>query len=127
MKREIIFTENAPAAIGPYSQAVKIGQFIYTSGQIPMDPDTGNIVEDDIRPQTHQVFANLKAVLKAAGSSLEDVVKVTAFLKDMNDFKEFNDVYAQYLGDGKPARSTVQAARLPLDVRVEVECFACCK
>jgi 2-iminobutanoate/2-iminopropanoate deaminase len=126
MNRSVIFTEAAPPAIGPYSQAIKIGQFLFTSGQIPMDPATGQIVADDIRTQTHQVLKNITAILDKAGTSLQNVVKVTAFLRDMNDFKAFNEIYAQYLGEIKPARSAVQVARLPMDVAVEIECVAFC-
>ncbi|MBN2431539.1 MAG: RidA family protein [Acidobacteria bacterium] len=126
MNRSVIFTEAAPPAIGPYSQAIRIGQFLFTSGQIPMDPATGQLVADDIRTQTHQVLKNITAILEKAGTSLPNVVKVTAFLRDMNDFKAFNEIYAQYLGEIKPARSAVQVARLPLDVAVEIECVAIC-
>jgi 2-iminobutanoate/2-iminopropanoate deaminase len=119
----IISTEKAPAAIGPYSQATKIGDFLFTSGQIPLKPD-GSLVEGDIVEQTHQVFANLQAILAAAGSSLSQVVKATVFIKDMNDFPRLNEVYAHYFGDHRPARSTVEVARLPRDVRVEIEVVA---
>ncbi len=126
MDRDVIQTANAPAAIGPYSQAIKAGGFVFSSGQIPLDPQTGTLISGDIQAQTHQVFANLRAVLQAAGSSFDRVVKVTAFLRDMNDFKAFNEVYAEYLGEVKPARSTVQVARLPLDVAVEIDLVALC-
>lgn len=119
-KISFIDTKQAPAAIGPYSQACVVGPFLYTSGQIPLTPE-GNLVEGDIVTQAHQVFANLKAVLEAAGSSLSQVVKVTVFIKDMNDFARLNDVYAEYFGDHRPARSTVEVARLPKDVKVEIE------
>ncbi|NGQ96486.1 RidA family protein [Brevibacillus sp. SYP-B805] len=118
-----VSTDQAPAAIGPYSQAVQVGPFLFTSGQIPLKPD-GTLVEGDIAAQAHQVFANLQAVLAAAGVSFAQVVKTTVFLKDMNDFARLNEVYAQYFGDYKPARSTVEVARLPRDVRVEIELVA---
>jgi 2-iminobutanoate/2-iminopropanoate deaminase len=117
---EFISTNSAPAAIGPYSQAVKLGNLLFTSGQIPLGLD-GQIVQGGIREQTHQVFANLKAVLEAAGASFSDVVKATVFIKDMNQFGELNEIYASYFGDHKPARSTVEVARLPRDVFVEIE------
>ena len=122
--KEIISTENAPGAIGPYSQAIKAGGFIYCSGQIPIDPATGTFVSDNVSEQTDQVLKNLSAVLEAAGSSLDGVVKTTVFLADMNDFGEMNEVYGKYFDTNKPARATVQAARLPRDARVEIECIA---
>src|SRR5919198_1156693 len=106
MAREPIQTDNAPKAIGPYTQAVKANGLVYTAGQIPIDPKTGNFVEGGITEQTRQVLENLKAVLEAAGSSLNGVVKATVFLKNMSDFTAMNEVYAEYLGDAKPARST---------------------
>lgn len=124
VRKEIVATENAPGAIGPYSQAVKAGEFVFVSGQIPIDPATGSFVSEDVAEQTEQVFKNLSAVLKAAGSSLENVVKTTVFLADMNDFARMNDVYAQYFTGNYPARATVQAARLPKDARVEIEAIA---
>jgi len=122
--KEIISTENAPGAIGPYSQAIKTGGMIYCSGQIPIDPVTGEFVSNDVAEQTEQVLKNLDAVLRAAGSTLGDVVKTTVFLADMGDFAAMNDVYARFFADNKPARATVQAARLPRDARVEIECIA---
>jgi 2-iminobutanoate/2-iminopropanoate deaminase len=122
--KEIISTENAPGAIGPYSQAVKTGNMIFCSGQIPIDPKTGEFVSDNVAEQTVQVLKNLSAVLEAAGASLNDVVKTTVFLADMGDFVEMNTVYAEYFNENKPARATVQAARLPRDARVEIECIA---
>ena len=122
--KEIISTENAPGAIGPYSQAVKVGGMVFCSGQIPIDVATGEFVSNDVADQTHQVLKNLDAVLKAAGSGLNNVVKTTVFLADMNDFTAMNEVYAEYFSDNKPARATVQAARLPRDARVEIDCIA---
>jgi 2-iminobutanoate/2-iminopropanoate deaminase len=116
-------TDRAPAAIGPYSQAVRIGDLVFTSGSIPLRPD-GSMVEGAIELQTEQVMENLQAVLAAAGTTLAHAVKCTCFLADMNDFAAFNEVYSRYFGDDAPARSTVEVARLPRDVRVEVECVA---
>ena len=120
---EKVFTEQAPAAIGPYSQAVKTGNLVYTSGQIPIDPATGVIAAQDIKGQTEQVMKNLEAVLKAAGSSFERAVKTLCFLKSMDDFAAFNEVYARYF-TGKPARSCVAVAALPKGALVEVEVIA---
>ncbi len=122
--KEVITTDRAPGAIGPYSQAIKVGEFVFCSGQIPIDPATGEFVSEVVSEQTEQVLKNLDAVLRAAGSSLDGVVKTTVFLADMNDFAEMNEVYAKYFSDNKPARATVQAARLPRDARVEIECVA---
>jgi 2-iminobutanoate/2-iminopropanoate deaminase len=119
-KIDIIATNDAPAAIGPYSQAVRFGNLLFTSGQIPLGLD-GQIVAGGIVEQTHQVFKNLQAVLKASGCDLNDVIKATVFIKDMNQFSALNEVYASYFGDHKPARSTVEVARLPRDVFVEIE------
>ena len=122
--KEIISTENAPGAIGPYSQAIKAGGMIFCSGQIPIDPATGDFVSDVVSEQTEQVLKNLSGVLRAAGVSLNDVVKTTVFLADMNDFAEMNEVYGRFFSENKPARATVQAARLPRDAKVEIECIA---
>ncbi len=122
--KETISTENAPGAIGPYSQAVKAGNMIFCSGQIPIDPATGEFVSNEVAEQTRQVLKNLSAVLKAAGTDLNNVVKTTVFLADMNDFTAMNEVYAEFFSDNKPARATVQAARLPRDARVEIDCIA---
>ncbi len=124
MRREIIATESAPRAIGPYSQAVKSGNLVFTAGQIPLDPATMKLVEGDITAQTEQVMRNLAAVLDAAGSSFAHVVKTTCFLANLDDFPAFNEVYARSFGDAPPARSTVQVARLPAGALVEVECVA---
>jgi len=120
---QVVSTELAPAAIGPYSQAIKLGGLLFTSGQIPLDA-SGQLVEGGIEEQTHQVFKNLEAVLAAAGSGFQDVVKATVFLKDMNQFATINGIYASYFGDHKPARSAVEVARLPKDVLVEIEVIA---
>jgi 2-iminobutanoate/2-iminopropanoate deaminase len=121
--RDIVSTTNAPAAIGPYSQAVGIGGLLFTSGQIPLLPD-GSLVEGDVETQTRQVLANLAAVLEAGGSSLDQVVKCTVFLADMNDFAAVNAVYAEAFPSEPPARSAVEVARLPRDVMVEIEAVA---
>ena len=122
--REIVATETAPQAIGPYSQAIRIGDFVFTSGQIPIDPQTGVFVEGGIAEQTEQVLCNLAEVLRAAGTNLEGVVKTTVFLADMDDFAAMNEVYGRYFSNEPPARSTVQAARLPRDARVEIDVIA---
>lgn len=122
--REIISTDKAPGAIGPYSQAIKTGGMVYCSGQIPIDPATGEFVSNDVVEQTEQVLKNLTAVLEAAGTGLGNVVKTTVFLADMGDFAAMNEVYGRYFSENKPARATVQAARLPKDARVEIECIA---
>lgn len=120
----IVRTGNAPEAIGPYSQATVVDGWVYCSGQIPLDPTTMALIEGDVAAQTEQVFQNLKAVLEAAGASLERVVKTTVFLADMADFQAMNQVYAAHFGDHRPARATVQAAGLPKNVDVEIECVA---
>jgi 2-iminobutanoate/2-iminopropanoate deaminase len=122
--KETITTDKAPGAIGPYSQAIKTGNLVFCSGQIPIDPATGEFVSDDVAEQTDQVLKNLRSVLEAAGSSLDNVVKTTVFVADMNDFAAMNEVYGRYFNGNKPARATVQAARLPKDARVEIECVA---
>jgi len=127
MHRTRISTTNAPAAIGPYSQAIRCGQFVYTSGQIALDPASGELVDDDIQAQTHRVLQNLQAVLTGAGSSLSNVVKTTVFLTRMSDFQAMNAVYATYFAgsDGlMPARTTVAVAELPRKALVEIECIA---
>lgn len=124
LKKHIVSTEKAPAAIGPYSQAVKAGGLVYTSGVIPVDPATGKVVEGQITEQATQVLENLNAVLTAAGSSLGNAVKTTCFLANLDDFATFNGIYGRYFENDPPARSTVQVARLPLGVLVEVECVA---
>jgi 2-iminobutanoate/2-iminopropanoate deaminase len=121
---ESVSTDKAPGAIGPYSQAIKAGGLVFCSGQIPIDPATGEFVSNDVTEQTEQVLKNLSAVLEAAGTSLGGVVKTTVFLADMSDFAAMNEVYGKYFNQTKPARATVQAARLPRDARVEIECIA---
>lgn len=121
--RETISSKDAPAAIGPYAQAVRVGDLVFTSGQIPLLPD-GTLLEGDVRAQTEQVLKNLQAVLEAGGSSLESVVKCTCFLADMNDFAVMNEVYAGFFSSEPPARSAVEVARLPKDVRIEIEAIA---
>ena len=118
--RKKIATKNAPAAIGPYSQAVQYGNLLFVSGQIAIDPQTGNLVEGDIEAQTEQVLKNLTAIIAEAGMAVADVLKCSCFLKDMNDFARFNAVYENYFGESLPARETVEVSRLPKDVRVEV-------
>jgi 2-iminobutanoate/2-iminopropanoate deaminase len=119
-----VTTTGAPGAIGPYSQAIRAGDFVFLSGQIPLDPETGKIAGDGIVDQTHQVLKNLGAVLTAAGASYSKVVKTTVYLADMSEFNAMNQVYADYFGAPAPARATVQAARLPRDVRVEIDAIA---
>lgn len=119
-----ISTPHAPAAIGPYSQAIRSGRFLYTSGQIPLDPTSGEVVGTDIRSQTHRVLQNVQAVLQGGGASLKSVVKTTVFLVHMSDFQAMNEVYASYFGDVAPARSTVAVAELPRQALVEIECVA---
>lgn len=118
-----VYTKNAPEAIGPYTQAKVVGGLVFTSGQIPIDPATGNVVEGDIKEQAHQSCKNIKAILEEAGTSLENVVKTTCFLSDMGDFAAFNEVYAEYF-TGKPARSCVAVKTLPKNVLVEIEAIA---
>ncbi|MBE3568558.1 MAG: RidA family protein [Bacillales bacterium] len=121
-----VATKNAPAAIGPYSQGIIVNNLFFSSGQIPLTPE-GVLVEGSIEEQTRQVFRNLEAVLKEAGASLETVVKATVFLKDMNDFSVVNDIYAEFFGNHKPARSCVEVARLPKDAKIEIEVVALVK
>jgi 2-iminobutanoate/2-iminopropanoate deaminase len=123
-KPEAVSTPAAPQAIGPYSQAIKAGGLLFASGQIPLDPGTGQMVDGDIAAQTHRVFRNLQAVLDAAGTSLTRVVRTTVYLADMNDFAAMNEVYGAYFAAPFPARATVQAARLPKDARVEIDAIA---
>jgi 2-iminobutanoate/2-iminopropanoate deaminase len=122
--KERVQTESAPAAIGPYSQAIKANGLVYCSGQVHLDPKTGSLTEGTVGEQTRQVLNNLKAVLEAAGSSLDKVIKTTVFLADMNDFGEMNEAYGKFFGDPPPARSTVEVSRLPKDARVEIDVVA---
>jgi len=124
MMIETVSSENAPKALGPYSQAIKAGNFVFCSGQIPINPATNSIEAVTIEDQTRQVITNLRNVLEASGSSLANVVKTTVFIKDMNDFAALNGVYAEMFGQTRPARSCVEVARLPKDVKVEIECIA---
>lgn len=124
MQRKQISTSDAPAAIGPYSQAIRCGQFLYTSGQIALDPSTGALVGEDVQAQTHRVLQNVQAVLASAGSSLDHVVKTTVFLTSMDDFPAMNAIYATYFTGITPARSTVAVAELPRHALVEIECIA---
>ena len=127
MTNQVIHTENAPAAIGPYSQAVKAGNLLFVSGQVPFVPETMEIVEGDVKAQTAQSLKNLQAILKEAGADFSDVVKTTVFIKDMNEFAQINEVYAEFFGENKPARACVEVARLPKDVKVEIEVIAVVK
>ena len=122
--KQVIHTDKAPAAIGPYSQAIQIGQLLFTSGQVPIDPETGAIVEGGIQEQARQSLNNIKAILNAAGTNRGAVVKTTVFLQDMNDFAAMNEVYAQFFQEPYPARSAVQVGRLPKDALVEIEAIA---
>jgi 2-iminobutanoate/2-iminopropanoate deaminase len=122
--RRAVASESAPKAIGPYSQAIRAGSLLFVSGQIPLDPATGSMVEGDIATQTHRVFANLQAILGAAGATFDHVVRTTVYLADMNDFAVVNEVYGTYFSSPAPARATIQAARLPKDARVEIDLIA---
>ncbi|MCL4869426.1 MAG: RidA family protein [Anaerolineae bacterium] len=124
MNRDTIHTQHAPAAVGPYSQAIRMGNLVFTSGQIALDPATGKLVEGDVVAQTDQVMSNLQAVLAAASTDLSRVVKTTVFLQNMGDFPVFNQAYAKYFPNNPPARSTVEVAKLPLGGLVEIECVA---
>lgn len=124
MEKKIISTEKAPSAIGPYSQAVKVGNFVFTSGQIPIVPATGDIVYGDVQAAAKQSLENVKAILEEAGTTMDNVVKTVVFLKDMNDFTAVNEVYGTYFTKNMPARSAVQVAKLPKDVQVEIEAIA---
>jgi 2-iminobutanoate/2-iminopropanoate deaminase len=122
--REAVSSPSAPKAIGPYSQAIRAGSLLFVSGQIPIDPASGDLVQGDIAQQTHRVFANLQAILEAAGATFDNVVRTTVYLADMNDFTKVNEIYATYFSSPAPARATVQAARLPRDSRVEIDLIA---
>ncbi len=122
--KTVISTSNAPAAIGPYSQAIRIGNFLFISGQIPLDPGSGELIKGDVEEQTGRVLKNLKAILEAAGMGLEDVVKTTLYLKNLGHFEKVNTIYKKYFVSNPPARSTVEVSRLPKDVEVEIEAIA---
>ena len=124
MSKKIINTINAPAPIGPYSQAVQSGNTLYVSGQIAIDPVSGNLVTDSIQNETHRVMQNMEAILKEGGYGFADVVKTSIFVKDLGDFAAINEVYGTYVGESKPARETVEVSRLPKDVHVEISCIA---
>ncbi len=124
MEKKIISTNNAPAAIGPYSQATIVGNLLFTSGQVPIDPKTGELVNDDVKEAAKRSLENLKAILEAAGTTLDKVIKTTVFIKDMNDFAAVNEVYAKYFTSNQPSRSCVEVARLPKDALVEIEAIA---
>ena len=124
MKKKVIQTEKAPKAIGPYSQAIQAGNFLFLSGQIPFDPKSGELVKGDIRKQTQQVLENIKGVLESQGLGMENVVKATLFLKDIGNFSQVNEVYAKYFPSSPPARSTVEVAKLPRDADIEIEAIA---
>jgi 2-iminobutanoate/2-iminopropanoate deaminase len=124
MSKKVISTPDAPAAVGAYSQAIVADGFVFCSGQVPLDPQTGELLKGSIADQTRRCLENLSAVLRAAGAGLDDVVKVTAFLLDMNDFPEFNEAYGEFFGDEPPARATVAVAGLPKGAEVEIECIA---
>jgi 2-iminobutanoate/2-iminopropanoate deaminase len=122
--REAVSSTSAPKAIGPYSQAIKAGNLLFVSGQVPIDPATGNLIDGDIATQTHRVFKNIGEILKAAGASFDAVVRSTVYLQDMNDFARMNEVYGTYFSSPAPARATVQVARLPKDAKVEIDVIA---
>jgi 2-iminobutanoate/2-iminopropanoate deaminase len=122
--KEKVTTEDAPAAIGPYSQAIKANGFVFVSGQVALDPRTGQLVGEDVKAQTRRVLENIKAILEASGSSLDKVVKATVYLKDLNHFNQMNEIYGEYFKENPPARATVQVSRLPRDAAVEIEVIA---
>lgn len=121
---KVISTKKAPAAVGPYSQAIEVDGFIFTSGQLPIDPETGELVQGDIKEATKRSLDNVVAILEEAGSSLENIIKVTIFLDDINDFGQVNEVYGEYFSDHKPARSCIEVAKIPLDGDIEIEVIA---
>ena len=127
MEKKVLSTKEAPAAIGPYSQGIAVGDFVYTSGQLPINPSTGELIVDDIKKATMQCLENIKAILITAGSDIDYIVKTTVFLKDLNDFAKVNEVYSEYFTEKMPARSAVKVARLPKDAPIEVEAIAVVK
>jgi 2-iminobutanoate/2-iminopropanoate deaminase len=124
MQKTVISTNNSPAAIGPYSQAIRFNELVFVSGQIPIDPESGKVIKGNIKEQTKQVLENLKNILEAGGSSLQNVLRTTIFLSDMDDYAMVNETYAQYFESSPPARSTVQVSRLPKDVHIEIDAIA---
>jgi len=124
VEKKVVYTEKAPKPIGPYSQAIIAGDFIFTAGQIPIDPKTNQVVQGDIKEQTRQVFENLKAILEEAGATFDDVVKVTVYMKDLSEFPAMNEVYSEYFKSSPPARTTVEVSRLPRDVKIEIDLIA---
>jgi len=124
VEKKVVYTEKAPKPIGPYSQAIISGDFIFTAGQIPIDPKTNQVVQGDIKEQTRQVFENLKAILEEAGATFDDVVKVTVYMKDLSEFPAMNEVYSEYFKSSPPARTTVEVSRLPRDVKIEIDLIA---
>jgi 2-iminobutanoate/2-iminopropanoate deaminase len=124
MRKEVVYTDKAPKPIGPYSQAVKVGPWLFLSGQIPIDPRSGEVVDGDIEVQTRRVLENVKAILESIGYTLDDVVKVTVYLADLKDFPRFNNVYSEYFKDKPPARTTVQVAGLPRNAKIEIDVIA---
>lgn len=124
MSKKIVYTKNAPEPIGPYSQAILFNNLIYTSGQIPIDPGSGQLIDGDIKAQTKQTIRNIENILTSGGSDISKVIKVTVYLKDINEFPAMNEIYEEYFGTSKPARSTVQAAKLPKDAKIEMDAIA---
>lgn len=124
VEKKIVYTEKAPKPVGPYSQAVIAGDFIFTAGQIPIDPKTNQVVQGDIKEQTKQVLENLKAVLEASGATFDDVVKVTVYMRDLSEFSAMNEIYSEYFKNSPPARTTVEVSRLPRDVKIEIDLIA---
>jgi len=124
VEKKVVYTEKAPKPIGPYSQAIIAGDFIFTAGQIPIDPKTNQVVQGDIKEQTRQVFENLRAILEEAGATFDDVVKVTVYMKDLSEFPAMNEVYSEYFKSSPPARTTVEVSRLPRDVKIEIDLIA---
>jgi 2-iminobutanoate/2-iminopropanoate deaminase len=127
MEKKVVFTEKAPKPIGPYSQAIIAGNLIFTAGQIPIDPATNQVVQGDIKEQTMRVLENLRAILESVGATFDDVVKVTIYMKDLNEFSAMNEVYSEYFKNSPPARTTVEVSRLPRDVRIEIDLIAIVK
>jgi 2-iminobutanoate/2-iminopropanoate deaminase len=127
MEKKVVFTEKAPKPIGPYSQAIIAGNLIFTAGQIPIDPATNQVVQGDIKEQTRRVLENLRAILESVGATFDDVVKVTIYMKDLNEFSAMNEVYSEYFKNSPPARTTVEVSRLPRDVKIEIDLIAIVK